>query len=433
MNPRILAFAAATGLLLSACTAPPNTDPGSSSPPSTASEVSAEPHVLVLVSLDGFHPDYQFRGNSPHLDALATRGVRAAWMQPAYPSLTFPNHYTLVTGLRPDRHGIVDNTMNDPQLGGFWLSNREAVSDGRWWGDGEPVWNTAQAHGLRTATMFWPGSEADIDGRRPDHWHPYDGSVDKDARVGQLLEWLDLPPGERPHFMTLYFEHVDSVGHAVGPVDPRLDAAVRQVDAALGQLLEGIAARGLREQVNLVIVSDHGMAATHPERVVFVEDVLPAGSASIISAGSALGVNAREGRDAELEAAMLGRHERFECWRRADLPPRWHFGSHSRVPEVMCQADTGWRFVSRERAARRPGGWQAGFNLGSHGFDPADPSMRALFVAAGPDITAGRVIAPFENIHVQPLLLRLLGLEPMPNVDGDAAVLEPVLATRPGR
>lgn len=431
MNPRSLACAATLGLLLSACSSTPPAVPSQPSAPALGTSIG--PNMLVLVSLDGFHPDYQFHGNSPNLDALAESGTRAGWMRPAYPSLTFPNHYTLVTGLRPDRHGIIDNTMNDPELGGFWLSNREAVSDGRWWSDGEPVWNTAQAHGLRTATMFWPGSEADIGGRRPDHWHAYDGSVTKDARVQQVLEWLDLPAGERPHFMTLYFEHVDSVGHSVGPHDPRMDAAVREVDAALGRLLSGIRARELDDAVNLVIVSDHGMAATSPERVVFVEDVLPAGSASIVSIGSALGLNAREGRGGELEAAMLGRHERFECWRRSELPAQWHFGSHPRVPEVICQADAGWRFISRERASRRPGGWQAGFNLGSHGYDPADPSMRALFVAAGPDVVAGRVIEPFESIHVQPLLLRLLGLDPMPDVDGDPKVLEAVLATREGR
>ncbi|WP_255505362.1 ectonucleotide pyrophosphatase/phosphodiesterase [Alkalisalibacterium limincola] len=417
----MFAFSLALAPLLAACTA---------APPPIVDEPPLGQPAVVLVSLDGFHPDYLFRGNSPHLDALAERGVRARWMQPAYPTLTFPNHYTLVTGLRPDRHGIVDNTMQDPELGGFWLSNRDAVGDGRWWSDGEPVWITANAHGLRSATMFWPGSEADIAGRHPDHWHPYDGSVAKDDRVGQLLAWLDLPAGERPHFMTLYFEHVDSVGHAVGPEDERIEAAVRDVDAAVGNLLQGIAARGLEDEVNLVFVSDHGMAQTSPERVVFVDELIPPGSASIVSIGSALGLNPREGRAEELEAALLGRHERFECWRREDMPARWHFGSHPRVPALMCQADTGWRFISRERAARRPGGWEAGFNLGSHGFDPADPSMRALFIAAGPDIAERRVVEPFEAIHVQPFLLRLLGIAPLADVDGDAAVLDPALAGR---
>jgi predicted AlkP superfamily pyrophosphatase or phosphodiesterase len=428
MSPRALfphLLVAVLALLASGCTPTPDRDP-------TASALGPA-HALLLVSLDGVHPDQLFQGHSPHLDALALGGSRARSMVPSYPTLTFPNHYTLVTGLRPDRHGIIDNTMQDPELGGFWLSNRDAVGDGRWWSDGEPVWITANAHGLRTATMFWPGSEADIAGRHPDHWHPYDGRVTKDERVGQLLAWLDLPAGERPHFMTLYFEHVDSVGHAVGPEDERIEAAVRDVDAAVGHLLQGIAARGLDDQVNLVFVSDHGMAQTSPERVVFVDELIPPGSASIVSIGSALGLNPREGRAEDLEAALLGRHERFECWRREDMPARWHFGSHPRVPELMCQADTGWRFISRERAARRPGGWEAGFNLGSHGFDPADPSMRALFIAAGPDIAERSVVEPFEAIHVQPFLLRLLGIAPLPDVDGDAAVLDPVLAGRKSR
>lgn len=418
MNPRIHPTLAGGLLLLGLLIA--------LSVPAQATAARSEPaHAVILVSLDGVHPDYLGRGNSPVLDALAAAGSRARYMRPAYPTLTFPNHYTLVTGLHPDRHGIIDNTMSDPELGGFWLSNREAVGDGRWWADGEPVWVTAHHRGLRTATMFWPGSEAPIQGIQPDHWFPYDGGKSKADRVDQILAWLDLPDTQRPHFLTLYFEHVDSVGHARGPGQPEVDDALRRVDAAMGRLVEGLRARGLLDRVNLVVTSDHGMAATHPDRVVFVDELIPPGSASIVSIGSTLGLNAREGRRAELEAALLGRHERFACWRRGELPGRWHFGHHPRVPDIHCQADTHWRFVSRERAARRPGGWLGGFNLGSHGYDNADPTMRAIFIAHGPDIAAGQVLPPFDGVHVHALLLDLLDIEGPADVDSDPAVLAP--------
>ena len=189
----------------------------------------AKPAPLLLVSIDGYRADYLQRGLSPALAALARDGVRTS-MQPSFPSLTFPNHYTLVTGLRPDHHGIVNNTMYDIQLGKFSLGNRKAVSDGRWWAQGTPLWETAERNGLRTATMFWPGSEADIHGRHPDYWKPYDGAVTPTQRVDQVLAWLDLPPGQRPTFLTLYFDAVDHAGHGHGPDSPQVDQALRETD-----------------------------------------------------------------------------------------------------------------------------------------------------------------------------------------------------------
>ena len=195
------------------------------------------PAPLLLISIDGYRHDYIDRGFSPNLAALARDGVRARSMQPSFPSLTFPNHYTLVTGLRPDHHGIVHNTMDDPQLGHFDLGDRRAVSDGRWWDEATPLWITADRHGLKTATMFWPGTEADIQGMHPDHWRPYDGDVTADQRVVQVLAWLDLPGDQRPGFLTLYFDAVDHAGHDYGPDSPQVDQALRDTDAGGGRLL----------------------------------------------------------------------------------------------------------------------------------------------------------------------------------------------------
>jgi len=403
-------------LLLAACAGAPR-EAGPAAAPS--------PAPLLLVSIDGVGADALFQGNTPNLDALARSGVRAEAMRPSFPSLTFPNHYTLVTGLRPDRHGIIDNRMYDPALGRFAMADRDAVGDGRWWQDAEPIWATARRHGLRSATIFWPGSEAPIRGVQPDHWLPFDAGMYKADRVMRVLDWLDLPPAERPHLLTLYFEHVDTAGHAHGPGGRDERGALAGVDAAIGLLLAGLERRGLAGRVNLVIVSDHGMAAVDPERTVFIEDLPGIELAQVVHIGSQAGFNPLPGQDEALARALVGRHGPVECWRKQDLPAHWRFGTHRRVPAIFCQADTGARIESRARR-QRPGAPPP--HRGAHGYDPAEPSMAALFVADGPGIADATVLPAFDNVHVHPLLMALLGLPPLDGIDGDPAVLAPALS-----
>lgn len=387
--------------------------------PTGAGAPQREPgHPLILVSLDGFHPDYLDRGLSPRLQALADEGVRARWLNPSFPAKTFPNHYTVVTGLRPDRHGIVDNHMLDPQLGRFAIHDRATVSDGRWWG-GEPLWVGARRAGLRSATLFWPGSEAAIGGRRPDRWLPYDAAMPMAARVDQVLAWLALPAARRPHLVTLYLEAADTTGHLYGPDSEQLDAALVALDAALGRLLDGLAGIGLAGQANLVILSDHGMAQVDPARTLILEDLVDPSLVEVVSLSELLSFNPRPGRAAEAEAALLRPREGLSCHRRDQTPPAWRFGSHPRVPAIVCLLDEGWRVRRRERF--NPWQDRAGGNRGAHGFDPESPSMRALFVAHGPDLVTGLLVEPFDNVHVYPLLAALLGIEPAPG-DGDPAV-----------
>ncbi|WP_119717578.1 alkaline phosphatase family protein [Cognatilysobacter tabacisoli] len=404
------ATAALLGGLLAACATP--------APPLRTA--STDP--VVLVSLDGFHPDYLDPSRTPHLSRLARDGVRAAWMNPSYPSLTFPNHYTVVTGLRPDRHGIVQNTMRDPALGGFSLRNREAVSDGRWWG-GEPIWVTAKKAGLPNATMFWPGAEAAIGGVRPDRWQPFDYEVTIEQRVDTVVGWMREPVATRPRITTLYFEHVDKAAHDAGPQSPEALAAVRTLDAAIGRLLDGLRAGGVDDEVNLVIVSDHGMAAVPLRNAVATEDMVDPALATPVSSGQSLGFAPVAGREREAEAALLGRHARYECWRKGELPARWHYGRHPRVPPIVCQMDEGWDAGSREWLQRRD---RDGVR-GSHGFDPALPSMRAVFIAHGPAFRRGVTLPAFDNVDVYPLLARLVGVAPVPN-DGDPRTLAPALS-----
>lgn len=380
-----------------------------------------EPKTVLLVSIDAFRPDYLDRGITPNLTRIAREGVRAQWMNPSYPSLTFPNHYTIVTGLRPDHHGIIHNTMQDEAIGGFKIADREAVGDGRWWG-GEPIWVSAEKAGLRSATMFWPGSEAAIDGVRPTHWQKFDEKVTYDARVDQIVAWLDVPAAQRPRLATLYLEKVDKAGHDFGPDSPQVREAIIQADAAIGRLVSELVARGLLDNINLIIVSDHGMAAVGPGHAIAVEDMVPLEDAVVVTIGQSVGIAPRPGREAKVEARLLGAHPQYDCWRKGELPARWHYGSHPRIPPIVCQMHEGWDALARETLLKRP----KDATRGSHGYDPALPSMRALFIARGPAFRSGAVIAPFDNVDVYPLLARLLGMRPAAN-DGDPAPLLPAL------
>ncbi len=388
--------------------------------PAQAPSAAAGP--VILISVDGFRSDYLDRGVTPHMSALADRGVRAD-MRAAFPTKTFPNHYTLVTGLRPDRHGLVDNVMQDPELPGrvFRLGNRAEVTDPVWWNDGTPIWVSAERAGLTTATLFWPGSEAEIHGVRPTHWWTFDQTMSAEARVDQVLAWLDAPAAERPTFLALYFDEVDTYGHHHGPDSAELNAAVARTDAAIGRLTQGLESRGLLGQTNLVIVSDHGMAETSRDRVIALEDLVSPEDGQVLSTGPHLTFEPAEGRQAQAEAALLRNHEHMTCWRKADLPARFAYGRHRRVASLFCLAETGWEILPRDVAARRP------VSGGAHGFDPDDLTMTAVFVAAGPAFRSRIELPRIDNVDIYPLLARLLAIGPAPH-QGSASVLAAGLA-----
>ncbi|ESQ76756.1 ectonucleotide pyrophosphatase/phosphodiesterase [Asticcacaulis sp. AC402] len=381
----------------------------------------AETPLLILVSIDGFRADYLDRGVTPNLKRLADTGATGP-MRPSFPSLTFPNHYTLVTGLRPDKHGIVNNTMRDTAKPGvtFRMSNPDAVQDEFWWAGGKPVWISAEAQGMKAATLFWPGSEAPQGGVRPSYWLPFNDDMPHGDRITQVMSWIDLPAGQRPGFITLYFSDVDHAGHDFGPDAPEVDTAMAVVDASIGQLLDGLKARGLDGKVNIIIVSDHGMAKHRPETFIKLADLLPPDSADMMG-GQVAGFNPKPGREAEVEAALLKPHDHMTCWRKADIPARFRYGHHSRVPAIICLADVGSFIVAPSKD-----GWMPKLQGGSHGYDPAAVEMQALFVANGPGIKPGVKLKTFDNVDVYSLEMELLDLRPEAS-DGRLGTFRPAL------
>lgn len=425
MNPDRLArlrraAGIAAALALAACGYPytPPALPSATTPaaPLSTAAVGARP-VTILVSIDGFRPDYLRQGNTPNLDALAARGVLAA-MRPSFPTLTFPNHYTLVTGLRPDRNGIVENTMEDPRRPGVTFKNSDAKQTGDrfWWDEAVPIWVAAERANIRTGVMFWPGSDAAVGGVRPSAWVPYTANITSAQRVQFVLDWLRRPGAERPGFETLYFDVVDKRSHDQGFDSPEKFAAIREVDAAIGQLVEGLTAQGAA--ANLVIVSDHGMEGVPVGHELDPRTLVSPNLARVQFGGPLLFFYPNPGQDAVVAAAVLKPRAHFRCWRREALPVNFAYGRNPRVPPFVCLADSGWRFTTEPPLA---------YAKGEHGFDPRDPAMRALFLGVGPAFRPGRTLAEFDNVDLYPLLRTLIGLPPASGLDGSAARFTPVL------
>ena len=374
--------------------------------------------VTILVSIDGFRADYLDRGITPRLSALAAAGATGP-MRPSFPTKTFPNHFALVTGKRPDRNGIVGNSMIDPRRPGvmFSLGNARQALDPFWWDEAEPVWITAERAGLRTATMFWPGSEVERDGLRPSDWLRFDQNISNVQRVNTLLDWLRRPAAIRPVFATIYFDTVDTVGHRFDPDSAEVNAAMAEVDARIGDLVDGAAKLGVA--INLVIVSDHGMRATDEARVIQLDDLIARDSYIAVETGPYAAIEPAAGTDNRVYDALLVPHDHMTCARKEDLPERLHYGRNPRVAAIICIAEAGWTILSGPPAYPVKGG--------AHGYDNADPEMLALFIANGPAFAKGAKLPVFDNVAVAALLRAVLGLPEDADADGKLADVQGAL------
>jgi predicted AlkP superfamily pyrophosphatase or phosphodiesterase len=365
----------------------------------------------ILISLDGFRADYIDRGLTPTLAALASDGVHARALRPSFPTLTFPNHYTLVTGLYPDHNGIVANRFSDPVTKRtFVYKDATTIADPAWWSS-EPLWVSVEKQGGHAATMFWPGSDVAIAGVRPEFWQPFDSKVTIDARVDKVLSWIDLPTSQHPRFITLYIDTTDHVGHDNGPDSPAVNDALREVDAALARLVDGLKQRGLFGATNLVIVSDHGMTATSPDRIVVIDRAFDMTALDSVWAGVLAAFAPKPGHEREADASILAPHDHVQCWRKAETPARLHYGSNPRIPPYVCIADDGWLLDTQawlDDPKHHP-------SKGEHGYDNDDPAMRALFVAHGPAFKRGLLVPEFDNVDVYPLLAAILHIRPQAN------------------
>lgn len=392
-------------------------------PPNAAAKQSA--HYVVLVSLDGFRYDYAAKFGAKNLLAMAAHGASAPdGMIPSYPSVTFPNHYSIVTGLYPEHHGIVANSFYDPERKeSFTLANPKGVNDGSWYG-GTPLWVLAEQQGMRSACFFWPGAEAEIQGKRPSYYQPYDENFPDEKRVDQVLAWLHLPPEKRPHFITLYYGNTDHAGHAYGPDAPETAEAARHVDEMIGKLSAGIAATGL--PVDLVVLADHGMEKLQGGWLILDKW---ADLSQFETSGPLLYAKS-EAEAQKAYESLQGASDKFKVYRRANVPAYLHYDSNPREGDPVVIPTGPYSIVAHDPNAN--GGTRSP-PRGGHGYDPRQmASMKAVFYAAGADIRLGVTVAPFENVNVYPLIAKILGLETGP-IDGSPAVLQGILKPPSGK
>lgn len=366
-------------------------------------------HKLLLISFDGFRHDYIAKTETPNFDRIITDGVVSDGLIPIFPSKTFPNHYAIATGLYPQNNGLVGNSMYDPEMDAYYsIGDREAVENGDWY-EGEPIWNTVEKAGKKAGTMFWVGSEAPIQDMRPTHWKSYDGRMPDSARIDTVVKWLSKDDEASVDFATLYYSFVDSRGHRYGPDSPEVITAIQHADDLMGYLMQRLDETGLKPKINVIAVSDHGMAEVSRDRMVVLDDMIDPGDLNIIASSPALMANVKKGKLDEVYKALKKNEKHYKVYKKADIPERFHLKEHRRVPELLIVADLGYTINSKEYFDSHPQ-YPTG---GTHGFDNREEKMHALFVAEGPDFKEGIKIPEFENVHLYALMAYLLDIKPV--------------------
>lgn len=372
----------------------------------------SQPYV-IMISIDGFRYDYAEKYGAANILRLKRNGSSPSKMISSFPSKTFPNHYSLVTGLYPGNHGIILNDFYSRGRGEWYnKKKRSTVEDGSWYG-GVPLWSLAEQQGMLSASFFWVGSAAEIAGYRPNYTYQYNESVPNDVRVDQVVQWLELPDSLRPHFITAYFSIVDHMGHLVGPTSEGVRKAVLEVDQQIGKLSRFIDEAEL--PINLIIVSDHGMVDV--SRGLVLGDVVNLGN-SIVNYSTPTHIYNDSPDEVERMYDELKNNKLISVYKGNQLPDRYHYLNADRVGDLVLVSNP--PLIILEKEERVSGG--------THGFDPITiDEMGAFFVITGPNIKRNYQMDPFENIHVYPLVARLLGLN-ISDIDGDPEILSSVLS-----
>jgi predicted AlkP superfamily pyrophosphatase or phosphodiesterase len=378
---------------------------------------AAKEQTVVLISIDGMRWDYIEKHGAPNLKAMAAKGVRAQKLMPVYPTKTFPNHISIITGLLPVNHGIVDNNFCDKARKNECYSMGKGMRDSTWV-NGIPLWNLAKMQGLKSATYFWPESDARFNGMTPDYYFHYSKYSEYQGRVDQIIQWLSLPKAQRPRFVASYFSLVDSMGHEFGPDAPQTRDAVKQLDELMGQLQTRLSK--LEQEINLVIVSDHGMAYVNPEQSIDVSTLPKNDNFIVKNTGPRLLIYAKPAVTSEQIATYKQRLQQVANGRYTVLNDEqlaaYHYNEGTRVGDIVVQTNAPAVFTNEGKA----------MYLGTHGYAYTD-DMAATLIAVGPAFKQGLSLEKVNNLDIYPVLAKVMGLKLLSKVDGDGKTLMPAI------
>ena len=373
---------------------------------------------VLLISFDGFRADYLDWFDTPNMDRFIKNGVRAKGMIPVFVSKTFPNHYSIATGMYAENHGLIGNHFYDSELDeNYTLSDRSKVQDAKFYG-GEPIWVTAEKQGLKTASYFWVGTEAPIGGVYPSKWKKYEHNFPFEARIDSIVSWFSLPLKERPRFSLLYFHEPDWTGHETGPRSLETEAVVSHLDSLFGDLITKLEQLPISNNLNIIAVADHGMAEISSERTVNLSAYIDMSQIIQEGSGPYSFLYSKKKNIIEPAVDQLKNAEHISVYLKNEIPDRYHFKNHHRIKDALIVADEGWYIQNQAISSSLTAGKYVPTG-GTHGYDNQLKSMHALFIAQGPAFKNDIVTEPFENVNIYPMIAHILGIDPSKKIDGN--------------
>ena len=375
---------------------------------------------VLLISMDGFRYDYLDKANTPNFDQFASEGVRSKALVPVFISKTFPNHYSIATGMYAEKHGLIANTFFANDLNQLYsIKDRRAVENGEFYG-GEPIWVTAERQGVRSASYFWVGSEASIQGVQPTYWKKYDQKVSFTARVDTVVSWYSKPTENRPRLVLLYFHEPDWTGHAYGPNSKETINQIEIMDDVLGDIINKTSNLSIFNKLNIIIVSDHGMTELHPDKIIDLSLYTNMKELNVTGAGPTVFISSKSKKLLKRTYNDLKSISNINIYWKQNIPKRFHYRNHTRIPDLLIVANEGWSLMPLGHGSSTP--------KGDHGYDNQLDNMKAIFIANGPSFKSGYIRAEFENIHIYPLITHILGINPYDDIDGDIEKVKDLLS-----